>query len=673
MSFQHCSEKETSSSVRRRKTGPGKKILSGLIILALVFSILPATFFAFSKQAKAEDVHQHEVSTECYTDQGTQVTFTALSGVLTGLSTYVIDGYTYWVLPAGDYYLDQDITLTHNLIINSGSVSLCLNGYMLKGETITSSSAIAVITATSDAGQINICDCNGGNSTHKFEAPADNEGNPAAGYWKYTTSDIPSAADCVITTVSGGIITGGDNSRGISSEFYLNFWGGNIVGNNNGEGGGMYIEGSAFMNGGSIKGNCVHTTDSFGGGVSVGGPKSDFYMNGGIIEKNFGDVGSGIGAEYGKVYIYGGTVSGNEGTSAIYGRTVTIGYGSIIEDNYGEILGGVFGKYLIITGGRITGNTTVPDVDMGIIFGAVVASNSLNISGSPVIAGNMAQGAECNVYLGGAGCDTITVNGQLNSSARIGVTVDTAPTEGSPMDIALSFDDGAGETYDITAMDAGKFFSDSKSLYTEYDSTNKKVVLKVAPTHTHSVSTDCSTTAGDQVDFVPLTSCGGTLGSGNYFLMGDVELGDELEIADGTTVNLCLNGNILKGPSDSEAIWVREGGTLNLCDCGTSEKHYFDTASIPWTLDTTATEESGTVKAVNGGVIGCGAYHSVVNSGAVTMYGGHFIGNEALGNGGGINNYGSFTMKGGKICNNYAESNLEADSGAVLIWTSSNP
>ena len=43
-----------------------------------------------------------------------------------------IDNRTYWVLPAGSYYLAGDITLDKSILIESGEVNICLNGHELR-------------------------------------------------------------------------------------------------------------------------------------------------------------------------------------------------------------------------------------------------------------------------------------------------------------------------------------------------------------------------------------------------------------------------------------------------------------------------------------------------------------------------------------------------------------
>ncbi|MCF0121296.1 MAG: hypothetical protein HUJ65_06625, partial [Oscillospiraceae bacterium] len=106
--------------------------------------------------------------------------------------------------------------------------------------------------------------------------------------------------------------------------------------------------------------------------------------------------------------------------------------------------------------------------------------------------------------------------------------------------------------------------------------------------HVHAVSTDCSTSDGEQVTFdKKLTSTGGALASGNYYLDDDLELDDNLIIYTGVTVNLCLNGHVLTGDGSGDAV-ITSNGVLNLCDCnGSDGTHKFtvDSETGLWKAD----------------------------------------------------------------------------------------
>lgn len=143
-------------------------------------------------------------------------------------------------------------------------------------------------------------------------------------------------------------------------------------------------------------------------------------------------------------------------------------------------------------------------------------------------------------------------------------------------------------------------------------------------------------------------------------LTADITVGSTLSIA--RTVTLDLNGKVLKldGKTGS-VIKVETAGNLTLKDSAPKAGHKFTVAENGlWTLD----EAKGT-KTVNGGVItgGMGSQDSstyrgggVLNYGTFTMQGGNIAGCIAAGEdgsdsgrGGGVYNAGTFRMTGGSI------------------------
>ena len=55
--------------------------------------------------------------------------------------------------------------------------------------------------------------------------------------------------------------------------------------------------------------------------------------------------------------------------------------------------------------------------------------------------------------------------------------------------------------------------------------------------------------------------------TGNYYLSEDITLLYDVNIPEGVTVNLCLNGKTLTGTGEHSVFLVENGGTLNLTDC----------------------------------------------------------------------------------------------------------
>ena len=272
-----------------------------LWLLAALFALCAALALAVLLPGYARTAH---VAESGHTGHGAG--WTALSadcGTLTG----------------GNYYLASDVTLTTDLTV-SGTVTLCLNGYVLTG---TGSGAVIMVGS---GGDFTLCDCREG------AADVANEIN-----------GVP---------YNSGVITGGTGRRGDTTAgggiradydtvFTLN--GGAIVGNRADLGGGVYACGDAFiMNGGTIAGNTA-TGDIFsdGGGVYV--LDCAFTMNGGTIARNTAESGGGGVYMIGDVFtMKGGTIADNTAQS---GSGVLLSYSSF------TINGGYFGA------GSIAGDT----------------------------------------------------------------------------------------------------------------------------------------------------------------------------------------------------------------------------------------------------------------------------------------------------------------------------
>lgn len=162
---------------------------------------------------------------------------------------------------------------------------------------------------------------------------------------------------------------------------------------------------------------------------------------------------------------------------------------------------------------------------------------------------------------------------------------------------------------------------------------------------------------------IPAT--GGTLTAGNYYLAEDVTLSANLTISG--TVNLCLNGHVLKGTGSGSVISVPSGAVLNLFDCDPETEHKGNMSGGAWAWDSGT--DTGSI-AITGGVI-TGGYTTgggggIIVRGTFNMYGGTIAGNKATSrsHGGGVRiTSGSFTMNGGAIQNNYSDS----QAGGVFV------
>ena len=172
--------------------------------------------------------------------------------------------------------------------------------------------------------------------------------------------------------------------------------------------GGVLNDGTFHMYGGKISDNII-TND--GGGVLN---KGTFYMHGGKISNNTCAVnGSGGGVRNdGSFHMYGGEISGNSAYTA----------------------GGVYvnsGTFRM-NGGKVSGNYDVTDRG-----GVSIYNGIFMVGGSAVISGNLDTygSKELNVYLKDGQTIELDSEKPLSGSANIGVTTETAPTEGNPANV----------------------------------------------------------------------------------------------------------------------------------------------------------------------------------------------------------------------------------------------
>ena len=163
------------------------------------------------------------------------------------------------------YYLNNDVTVSQTITVR-GTVTLDLNGHVLKYESANKGSVIVV----EGGGQLTIEDSNTSNLSHKF--------NPNGKLW---VLDEASGTEAV----TGGVITGGTGYP-----FHL------ISGTVN-CGGGVYIApgGQLTMTGGNI----IGCSAEFGGGVCIyprqNGEQIQFSMSGGSIAGCVAsDIGGGV-------------------------------------------------------------------------------------------------------------------------------------------------------------------------------------------------------------------------------------------------------------------------------------------------------------------------------------------------------------------------------------------
>lgn len=271
--------------------------------------------------------------------------------------------------------------------------------------------------------------------------------------------------------------------------------------------------------------------------------------------------------------LYNGRLRGTTSTAdgaAVYNNGTFNMYGGIINDNNTTARGG--GVYNAgacnLYGGTITNNGT---------GGGVYNNGTLTVGGTATVTGNSP-----NVYL--AGGTTITLNSELDESARIGIT---AEKQSSLTDTAASIIVVKGGAAALNC-----FFPDDDGTYDLSFNDDDDVLLHLIRDHTHCAcghKGKYARSIGDHTEhmdreFVAWTDelvkeqygsgttykAADTLpkAAGYYYLTSDVDLGAyPWAPKDGTI--LCLNGHKITG-SWSTAVRIDSNAHIVLTDCRAS-------------------------------------------------------------------------------------------------------
>ena len=341
------------------------------------------------------------------------------------------------------YYLNEDITLTETWK-PTGHMVLDLNGH-----SITANGNFNTITVENGA-TFTLTDCKGekgeyGQITHSSDAYGRGVAVSTGTFYLYGGSITKNNSDPdnnvngggvslkgtydandTLFEMYGGAITNNENTvksyldsadnsgGGVTlTNAAFNLYGGDITNNSSKLGGGVYVDGDTFsMYGGTISGNTASTYDKSsgaGGGVYIN--SGSFTMTAGTISKNESKGSSGGVYVYGKFTMTGGNITQNKAANG--------GGGVFISGRSCSFT---------MTGGNITGNTAS---NGGGVY--VYADTKFNISGKVSITENKQKNSTIadNVYLythPADGAATITINGKLDSTAKIGVNMSPAPT-----------------------------------------------------------------------------------------------------------------------------------------------------------------------------------------------------------------------------------------------------
>ena len=376
-----------------------------------------------------------------HADEGTATTFQPWDGSNTN----------------GAFYLTKDWTLTSTITVpTDSSLTLCLNGHSITLGSQTQS----VVDGSHDVFSVQrratftLCDCkdkNGNYGTIGHYDPTKNQGS------------------------------------GVNVDGTFNMYGGKISqnqvkfyeGNPRGYGGGVLVtnRGTFNMFGGEITGN----TAKSGGGVYV---ENTFSMSGGTIYDNAGERGGGV-------YVTPNGVFNMSGSAAITGNTGTYGgvyvegtfsmSGGTICGNTESSGGGVYiyhsGTFNMSGSAAITGNTVTKNGGGVYVYGA---AKKMNVSGDVRIENNWKggtlnadtglygkgdNGSANNLYLDTGKIVTIDDSDGLSSNARISITTVDKPQNGKNVQIASGAKDGVDYTQIFTPDEADKGYTVSRTVF----------------------------------------------------------------------------------------------------------------------------------------------------------------------------------------------------------------
>lgn len=543
-----------------------KRIISTLMALCMALTLLPVQVLA-ANYAMGEDAG---------------VSARALAGTAgTELKADNIDAYVANGLGSGVYTLAEDVTISSTLRV-TGTVTVDLNGYVLRYADTTANGSVFEIVS---GGDLTVIDSRP-NVEHKFVSNAD-------GLW---VLDEQNGTEIV----RGGIITGG---TGLTDR------------NNNGYGGGVYVDGGGrfTMTGGSIVGCKAEGYIAFGGGVFVA-KGGQFTMTGGSI------VGcTAVADEYG--HAYGGGIRNDGEVRGDIGRTTLSGTAEI-RDCHAK------GGFLLYGGG-------------------ISDAGTLTINGDVKIIGCTA---------GGMGSDAMYVNANNDSSVTGGTFYGSIQDLGNKISglivtyrindadyaiqvlqsgnqITLPNPAKPGYTFDGWYKDGAKW--EKTTLVTEKLTLTGSLYVPVT-----DESTLTAALADSSSDVIRLTS--------------DIKLSNELQITNNRKVTLDLNGYVLDLGGKHISVSALSGdpwyhsNQLTIIDSDPTKHHKFTDNDGLWKLD-----ENGD-KTVSGGVITGGSDGSSAiiagSRGTVTMNVGNIVGCSTSGVGGAVSaRNGTFIMNGGSI------------------------
>ena len=325
-----------------------KRLLSVLLTLVMLLGMVPGVAWAEgTENTEGTDNAPYTVAPDTQPVKK-MMGATRLLGTPNGTALTQTNG----ELGAGSYYLSGDLTLTGTLTVSTGTVSLDLNGHVLKGN-----GSALVIKVT--GGTLNITDSDPA-AEHYF-TKADK------GVWMLNDSNTGEK-------ITGGVITGGNNTTNDGGGAIYNgggtvtMTGGNIVGNTATlRGGAICNLGTMTLDSVNVLGNTSEAGGRSHGGGIINGHNDDSHTNTSASltlrnckinynSANFSDDKNGWGGGIFNGWNSNLTIEGSEvnnnyarkcagGIQIEYGGTISI-TDTKIKDNTAGVSGQVGGMFV---------------------------------------------------------------------------------------------------------------------------------------------------------------------------------------------------------------------------------------------------------------------------------------------------------------------------------------
>ena len=625
-----------------------KRMLSWLLVLAMVLSMLPAVVLA----------------------EGEPVTQSPRAGTHTNAGHSddcgLTSGWTEWTdstgLPTqGQIVLMCNVDLKSEITM-TGDLTICLNGY------VVTAAPWCRIIGTDGSTTLTITDCTAYEDNGVYYAGAltgasytGSSGGAAFFVRKYGTMKLydgritGNLLKNDATATGGGAIMMQDAGSVSASAFYM--YGGEISNN-------RYVKSDG-------------TTGNNGGAIAAG-TYCKVFIQGGTVKDNFGGNGSAFWIkENGLLSISGGSFTGNE------------------AQEYGGVADLVNGAKLEISGGSFTGNKAntggVLNVraNVATISGASFKDNTAKFAGSVIYiysSANLTIG-DGTVITENIGLDTNTGDGWgaavINGSSGAKVTLTgkvyiAGNTIGGKTIADLNFRQTATDTVYVDGLAEGSFvvFSTPKTknadandvvavsgsqsswnngwlVYKNESGVERHVgyengAFKFVDGHFHG-----------NVEYKPLETVDQLIAGGAYYLTDTFTMDKEAMLNDGATLHLCLNGRKLTTASGIRALSTYGGdkqSIINLDDCTA----YYDDQGL---------YHAGSIEGFHNPATGSGGGAIFIRkNGTLNMYNGRILNNSSKAGGGAMQLTGTANIYGGEFGGNQAPGK---DGGAILTVTGS--